>query len=252
MAEQRLEQGGLPGPVRPDEPDVLAAFEREAHAREEVLLPGGELQALDLEHGAAAPGRLQELEPERAALRSWNLDRIALDPLDLLQLRLRLAGLRPVAEAGNELLQAGDVVRLPLRGLRERSGSRRLLLAPDVPRTREEGRSPAVELEHRRCGRLEKPAVVGDQDHGGVDRLELTLEPLEALHVQMVRRLVEEQQVRIARERPRERGPGQLAARERGERPVVVLVDETEPAEDALDALTPRIAPGMLEPRLGL
>ncbi len=74
---------------------------------------------------------------------------------------------------------------------------------------------PAVELERRRRHRLEEPAVVRDEDHRRVERLQLALEPLEARDVEMVRRLVEQQQVGVAAERARERGARQLAAGER-------------------------------------
>jgi len=59
----------------------------------------------------------------------------------------------------------------------------------------------ALELEHGRRHRLEEPAVVGDEHDGGVDRRQLALEPLEALDVEVVRRLVEQQQVGVARQR---------------------------------------------------
>ena len=61
-----------------------------------------------------------------------------------------------------------------------------------------------------------------DEDDRGVERLQLLLEPLEALDVEVVRRLVEQQQVGIAGERAGERGAGQLSAGERLERPVEV------------------------------
>ena len=88
------------------------------------------------------------------------------------------------------------------------------------------------------------------EDHGGVDRLELALEPLEVLHVQVVRRLVEEKQVRAARERPCERRAGQLSAGERAERPVEIVVGEAESAHGRGRAVTPGPASSVLEPRL--
>ena len=50
----------------------------------------------------------------------------------------------------------------------------------------------------------------------------------------------------------RERGAGQLAARERVERPVEVGVDESEAADDRRRAVAPGPAAGVLEPRLRL
>ena len=111
---------------------------------------------------------------------------------------------------------------------------------------------PRDELERRGRDRLEEPAVVGDEDHGGVERRELALEPLEARDVEVVRRLVEQQQVGVAAERARERGARQLAAREGAQRPVEVVVGEAEPAHDRAVALAPAVAAGVLEPRLRL
>ena len=71
-----------------------------------------------------------------------------------------------------------------------------------------------------------------DDDDSGVERPQLPLEPLEALDVEVVRRLVEQEQVGIAAERPRQRRARQLAARERFEWPVEMLVPEAEPAQN--------------------
>ena len=71
---------------------------------------------------------------------------------------------------------------------------------------------------------------MGDEHDGGVDRGQLPLEPLEAVDVEMVRRLVEEQQVGVAGEGSAERGAGQLSAGEGGELPVEIVVAEPEPA----------------------
>ena len=67
----------------------------------------------------------------------------------------------------------------------------------------EEERLGPPELEHRRRHRLEEPAVVRDEDDRRVERRQLALEPLEALDVEVVRRLVEQQQVGVAGERAR-------------------------------------------------
>ena len=93
---------------------------------------------------------------------------------------------------------------------------------------------------------------MGDEDHRGVERRQLALEPLEALDVEVVRRLVEQQQVGIGGEGARERGARQLAAGERVERPVEVGVGEPEAADDRRRAVAPRPAACVLEPRLRL
>src|SRR5207248_3762763 len=102
---------------------------------------------------------------------------------------------------------------------------------PHVPRPGEERRATGGELERRRRHRLEEPAVVCDEDDGGVQRLQLTLEPLEAGHVEMVRRLVEEEQVWIAAERSGERSTRKPAAGARAQPSAQADVGETEPAQ---------------------
>ena len=59
-----------------------------------------------------------------------------------------------------------------------------------------------------------------DEDHRCVERLQLALEPLEVLDVEMVRRLVEEQEVGPSCEGAGQRGAGQLSSGERAERTV--------------------------------
>ncbi len=64
---------------------------------------------------------------------------------------------------------------------------------------------------------VEEVAVVaGDQDRAGV-RLKERLEPLDAEQVEVVRRLVEQEQVVFEREQSRQGQPHRPAARERGE-----------------------------------
>ena len=113
-------------------------------------------------------------------------------------------------------------------------------------------RATRCELEHRRRDGLEEPAVVGDEDDARVDRLELPLEPLEVLDVQMVRRLVEQEQVGSARERASERRARQLSARERAEGAVEGVVGEPEPTHRSGGAIAPGPSSRVLEPGLRL
>ena len=108
-----------------------------------------------------------------------------------------------------------------------------------------------LELEHRGAHRLEEPAVVGDEHDGGVERLQVALEPLQRGDVEVVGRLVEQQQVGVARERAGERRARELAAGEGRERAVEVLVAEAEAVQRRVDLVAPAVAAGVLEPRLG-
>ncbi len=65
-AEQRLEQGRLSRAVRADQRDVLATFEREGGAAQQLALADAHVDSFSLDHRAAAARRLQELESERA------------------------------------------------------------------------------------------------------------------------------------------------------------------------------------------
>ena len=66
-AEDRLEQGCLPRPVRADERDVLAALQHERGVVEQLLLACLERQPVRLDHDPPRPGGLQELEAKRSA-----------------------------------------------------------------------------------------------------------------------------------------------------------------------------------------
>ena len=72
---------------------------------------------------------------------------------------------------------------------------------------------------------------MGDEDHRSVERAEPVLQPLEAPHVEMVRRLVEQQEVGIAGQRTAERRAGQLSTGERVQLAVEVLVAKAEAAK---------------------
>ena len=62
--------------------------------------------------------------------------------------------------------------------------------------------------------RVEQRAVVRDEQHGAGERLERGLERFAALEVEVVRRLVEHEEVRAGGDRHREREPAPLSARE--------------------------------------
>src|SRR6266545_1646355 len=255
--EQRLEQGRLARAVRADERDVLPALERERRVADELAAADRDCDVLRFDDRPAGTRRRDEAEAELARAAGQERDLVLhlrallLEAADLRQLRLRLLRLLLLrAEAVDEALQADDVLRVPRRLLRRRLQPRRLLDPPAVPRPGEVRRASGLELEHRRRRRLEKPPVVRHEDDGRVERGELVLEPLEARDVEVVRRLVEEQQVGVASERARERGPRQLAARERLERAVEVFLAEAEAAHDGADPLAPVVAAGVLQASL--
>ena len=74
---------------------------------------------------------------------------------------------------------------------------------------------------------------MGDGDDGALVRLEEALEPGDRLGVEMVRRLVEQEQVRRREEQARERDPAALAARER--RHVAVALGQPQRVHRAIE-----------------
>ena len=223
------------------------------------LFADGHVQSVGLDDDATAACGLEELEAEAARAPREQRDlagggcALLLEAADLGQLRLRLLGLvLLVTEPLDEALEPHDV-GLGARDLLLRMHHpRRLLAPPGVPRAGEERPAAGLDLERRRRHGLEEPAVVRDEDHGRVERGELPLEPFEIRDVEMVRRLVEEKQVGVAAERAGERGARQLAARERAQRPVEIVLREAEPAHDRGRVIAPAVAAGVLEPRLRL
>ena len=109
--------------------------------------------------------------------------------------------------------------------------------APDVVGPAAVVRVHAAVLERERPvgDRVEQRAVVRDEQDRAGERLERLLERLAALEVEVVRRLVEDEEVRAGRDDDREREPAPLAAGERGDGPLVhVPAGEEELAEQRL------------------
>ena len=100
-----------------------------------------------------------------------------------------------------------------------------------------------VDLRHRADHDVQEVAVVADQEHAaGILREEL-LQPGARLDVEVVRRLVQEQDVGRLEDGARQGDPHLPA---RGERPLLFLEirrGEAEPGEDAVDRLLPRVIP---------
>ena len=74
----------------------------------------------------------------------------------------------------------------------------------------------AVELEDPARDVVEEVAIVGDGHDGALVLLEVALEPADRLGVEVVRRLVEQQQVGRAEQQPAQRDAAALATGELG------------------------------------
>src|SRR4051812_36778720 len=209
LAADELEQRRLAGAIGADDSDDPSRWEAEGQVVEQQFVAIGLGEAVGLDHGAAeALGDLDEdlrLAGRAVLLRldqfverldaglGLGLARLgrAADPFELLLDRLLLALLLALF-----LLQ-------PLGFLLQVSG---IIGFVDVV-------AAAIELEHPVHDMVEEVAVVGDEDDVARIVDEMLLEPLHALGVEMVGRLVEQDDVGLLEQQAGERHAPLLAAR---------------------------------------
>ena len=149
-----------------------------------------------------------------------------LDRHDLLEhldpaLHLRRLG-RLVAEAVDEHLDARDLLVLLALGLAQRLDARVVLdqvvaVVADVV-----GERAQRQVGDARDDRVEEEAVVRDEDHRVRIGVQVLLEPVARFEIEMVGRLVEQQQIRLAEQQLRERDAHLPAAGKRLGRPLEV------------------------------
>ena len=204
----------LPAPVGADQRYVLAALEPQLRVVEQLLVAGRQRRVLELEHHAAAAlGRLErERQPgavgsDRATAARSCPERLARD----CAWRARVPARKRVTNRSRRSISAcWRSIARPRASSRAAFSRRHACHGPAKNRPR-----AGLELEHRGADRLQKPAVVGDEHDRRVEAHQVLLEPLERGDVEVVGRLVEQQQVGVAGQRAAERRARQLAARER-------------------------------------
>ena len=169
-----------------------------------------------------SPLGVDHLAAEARARRDVDLDLVELDVAVLGQQALvvvqaRLGLLAPALRVLAHPLELGlDRALARLVGLRLLREPRLLLLQPARVVALERDAVPAVELEDPARDVVEEVAIVGDGDDGALVVLEVPLEPADRLGVEVVGRLVEQQQVGRAQQQPAERHAAALAARQLG------------------------------------
>ena len=155
------------------------------------------------------------------------------DLLEHLDPALHLRGLRRlVAEPVDEHLDPLDFLVLLLLGLAHPLQPRLALLEVVAVVAGVVGQLPEVHLGDPRDDRVEEVAVVRDEDDGVRVVVEVLLEPVARLEVEVVGRLVEQQQVGAREQQLGERDAHLPAARERLGRAVEVVRREAEAVED--------------------
>ena len=244
----------LPAPFGPTSATCSPRSSANDDAVQQLLVAGAHVEAFGLDDDAAAARfGFRNSNPSVRRARRPGLDLLRLDPVDLLLLRLRL--LAPSCSWRGSARRSAPAARCPRPAAPPSSRACSARAACSRRQTchlpGKNDRAAALELEHGGRHRLEEPAVVRDEDHGRVDRLQQLLEPLDRLDVEVVRRLVEEQQVGLRR-RARARARRASARRPRTSSSGRSRSSSVKPRPrtTAGGAVAPVVAAGVLEPRL--
>ena len=208
LAGDHAEQRRLAGPVRADHADDPGRRQRERELVEEQAIAEALREALCLDHEVA----------EARAGRDVDLDlvesHILLVGEELFvgaESRLRLGVARPRAHPHPfELAGEGAAACRFLLLLHGQTSL--FLLEPGRVVPLEGNAAAAVELEDPAGDIVEEIAVVGDRDHGAFVVSEETLEPVNRLRVEVVGRLVQEEQVGRGEQQAAERNASAFAA----------------------------------------
>ena len=214
LAEDELEQRGLAGAVRSDEADAVAAHQPQRQVGDDPALAEALRDVLEL--GDQLPGALARVERQPHAAHAFPprgaLVAQFLEPAHPARIA-RAAGLHALADP--DLLLCPELVEAPAL---ERLRGELLLLAPLVGGEVAGKGAQQAPVEFDDAGRdpVEERAVVSDDD-GGRALEQQVLEQRDAVDVEVVGRLVEQQQLRLQRERER-RVPHACALRPRRRR----------------------------------
>ncbi len=213
LTGQHLQQGGLAGTVRADERHPVAAHDHGV----EALHDGAVAIALGQVAG--------ENDPVAGYVTLADIQLVILYPLG--------PALDPFGAQGMQLAEAADIALAPttdavaqpvflgldlflqlmLFGLfRIEHFIAPLLecLEPLIEGTA----GAAVEPDHPPGQSLEEAAVVADQDEGGIARAQAFLEPVDHRQIEMVGRLIQQQDIGVGGQCPGERHPAAFPARE--------------------------------------
>ena len=202
LADDHPEQRRLAGPVGTDDPDDPGLRQRERQVLDEHPVAVALAQALDLDDrvAEARPGRDGDLELAVGGRAGVRLGQQLLVGTES-GLALRLSGARgqahPFELAGEGALAGVSGALLP-------GEPSQLLFEPRRVVALERDAAAAVELEDPLRDVVEEVAIVGDRHDRARVLLEEALEPVDRLGIEVVGRLVEQQQVGVAEEEPGE------------------------------------------------
>ncbi len=223
------QQGGLAGAVDADEADAVAGAQVPGEVLEQLLRTGLDAHALQLEHGLAEAG-VGEAHQLGAVARRRHVGDELVGGLDA------VAGLG--GPGGGAAAQPGQLLAhqvLPL-GLLGGGDPLALCAGEDVVAVAALVlvHLAALHVPHAGADLVEEPAVVGDADERGAALLQVLGQPGDALDVEVVGGLVEDQEVLVGDEQLGEGDAAALAAGERADDGVEALAEagQVEAAEE--------------------
>ena len=245
VAQQQLQQRGLAAAVRADQPDAVAAQDRGGHVLQQHAITERERQVL----------RLDDLLARRPGLRGFHAH--VAGQITALRTfvahRLEPAHAAFVAgAAGLDALPDPDLLlrqHLVETGVLLRFGIEPFFFAAQVvaPVAGPTGQLATVDLDDPGRQRTQEAAVMGDEDQRTLPRLEEAFEPVDRGDVEMVGRLVQQQQIRRRHQRARQQHAALHAAGQPGEIGVAIQI---QLGQRLGDALVQRPAVGVLDLRL--
>ncbi len=228
--------------------NLVAALDGEAHLPQHFLVPIALACLLHGSHRAAGLGRLRKPEVHHR-LFVRNLD--PFDPLQFLDPALHLLGLgRLVAKALDKRLQVLNL--LPLVAIRRRQLRPSLFACLQILRIISGiDMQPLVPQLHRAIHRhIQKIPVMRDQHIAKRIAAQILLQPVARLQVQMVRRLVQQQQVGPRQQQLGQRNPHLPSAAELLRIALPILLVKAQAAQHIAHLRIQRIAIQQLHPAL--
>ena len=211
-ARQDLEEGGLARPIDAHERHPLPPLDLEVDA---VVDHGGTVRLVNAHQASHEPPRARRLRKGEADAPRPPPDLDALELVQHLDAALHLARLgRLVAEALHETLDLGHALGLVARPRLEEGLARLALDEEMIIVAHVEGDGAVRHLRDGGDHTVEEIPVVGDDDHAALVRREKSLQPLQRLDVEVVGRLVEEEEIGGEEEESGQGRPHAPASRE--------------------------------------
>ena len=193
FTHQRANQRRFSRAVRTEESNRLAAHQRDGEIADENAILHADRDVLGDDDAISAA--LAGLEPHRHDALVGRRRAQARKSIEAFAASFRLLAVLPRDVARDVVLLGGDLFLL----LRElpllRESPQRPLFHERCVAAVVRRRRIALEVQHVVDDRGEKRAIVADQQHRGIHRREVFLEPARCLEIQVVRRLVEQQHV---------------------------------------------------------